>query len=457
MRSHAFLLLVAVVFSAFTFAWTPEDHEVFRVRDELNTLEGKDTSFYEFLGVPASASLDDINKQFRKRSRQLHPDKAIPGLLAKAEMPTAAEKKKGGVTVKKGPTSRERTAITKEANDRYAHLGVVTSILRGPARDRYDYFLRNGFPLWRGTGYYYQRFRPGLFTVLFGLFFMFGGVAHYGAMYLTWKRQKEHINRYVTHARKMAYGNEAGVPGIPGVDDVQAPTPPRPAIPVAEEEEQGMALNRRQKRMQEKDTKGKPSPKLATRAARLARIRGSGDDSPSASESEAPQTVQPVVSSGSQGSRKKVVSPNGKVLVVDADGNVFLEEKTVEGNVQEFLLDVSSIEIDNCEYADCDFTARGDPDAVFCTDSSRSSSRLGLQSYRRCRYRSIHRRSCGTGAFLGRGRCECSESDKQSERATERRHQCCHCAEREWRDEEEEGENGETVVIILHVKCGKHV
>jgi len=342
MRSQAILILVALVLSAFTLAWTPEDHEVFRVRDELNTLEGKDTSFYEFLGVPASASLDDINKQFRKRSRQLHPDKAIPGLLAKAQMPTAADKKKAGVTVKKGPTSRERTAITKEANDRYAHLGVVTSILRGPARDRYDYFLRNGFPLWRGTGYYYQRFRPGLFTVLFGLFFMFGGVAHYGAMYVTWKRQKEHINRYVTHARKMAYGNSAGVPNIPGVDDAaQAPTPPRPATAVAEEEEQGMVLNRRQKRMQEKDTKGKPSPKLATRAARLARIRGGGDDSPSASEPEAPQPVEPVVSAGSQGSRKKVVSPNGKVLVVDAEGNVFLEEKTIEGNVQEFLLDVS--------------------------------------------------------------------------------------------------------------------
>jgi len=27
---------------------------------------------------------------------------------------------------------------------------------------RYDFFYKNGVPKWRGTGYYYSRFRPGL-------------------------------------------------------------------------------------------------------------------------------------------------------------------------------------------------------------------------------------------------------------------------------------------------------
>ncbi len=27
---------------------------------------------------------------------------------------------------------------------------------------RYDFFYKNGVPIWRGTGYYYSRFRPGL-------------------------------------------------------------------------------------------------------------------------------------------------------------------------------------------------------------------------------------------------------------------------------------------------------
>lgn len=26
----------------------------------------------------------------------------------------------------------------------------------------YDFFYKNGVPRWRGTGYYYSRFRPGL-------------------------------------------------------------------------------------------------------------------------------------------------------------------------------------------------------------------------------------------------------------------------------------------------------
>ena len=153
--------------------------------------------------------------------------------------------------------------------------------------------------------------------------------------------------------------------------------------------------------MQEKDGKGKPSPKLATRAARLARIRGGGDDSPSASESEAPHTMEPIVSSGSQNSRKKVVSPNGKVLVVDADGNVFLEEKTVEGNVQEFLLDVSSFVTDGCAYTDCDSTARGDSHADIHANSRSPSSRLDLQSHRWCCHRPVQRRIGGAGAVLG--------------------------------------------------------
>jgi hypothetical protein len=27
---------------------------------------------------------------------------------------------------------------------------------------RYDFFYKNGVPKWRGTDYYYSRFRPGL-------------------------------------------------------------------------------------------------------------------------------------------------------------------------------------------------------------------------------------------------------------------------------------------------------
>ena len=70
----------------------------------------------------------------------------------------------------------------KGVHERFARLGVISTILRnkeGRERyvigssqpccsqaltffNRYDFFYKNGVPKWRGTGYYYSRFRPGL-------------------------------------------------------------------------------------------------------------------------------------------------------------------------------------------------------------------------------------------------------------------------------------------------------
>lgn len=51
----------------------------------------------------------------------------------------------------------------KGIQERFARLGVIAAILRnGEGRKRYDFFYKNGVPKWRGTGYYYSRFRPGL-------------------------------------------------------------------------------------------------------------------------------------------------------------------------------------------------------------------------------------------------------------------------------------------------------
>lgn len=298
--------------------------------------------------MPVGASLDDINKQYRKRSRQLHPDKAIPGLLAARELKKSQpgnNVKKPGVNVAKGPSARERAAVTKQANDRYAHFGVIANILRGPTRERYDYFLKNGFPLWRGTGYYYSRFRPGLGSVLLGLFLVFGGGMHYVAMYISWRRQKEFVARYVKHARRVA-GSDVPVPGLNGLASNTAQAQAAPVIPDEEEDQNGgMALNRRQKRMQEKDGKRKDVTK-ATRKARL--TRGKNDDKDESSADDRPQIsapMEPEIISGPTGSRKKVIAENGKVLIVDSAGNVYLEEKTTEGQVHEFLLDVSCVQI----------------------------------------------------------------------------------------------------------------
>merc|ERR1712070_900787 len=49
------------------------------------------------------------------------------------------------------------------------------------------------------------------------------------------------------------------------------------------------------------------------------------------------------VTSGPVGAKKRTVAEHGKVLIVDSVGNVFLEEETEEGDVQEFLLDPDEV------------------------------------------------------------------------------------------------------------------
>lgn len=190
------------------------DREIFRVRDELIAHEGPDVTFYEFLGVKRSASPDDISKAYKKKSRQLHPDKVRQQLAAertKAQKDKAKRQKgssKPGVHVSKGPTPAEIKAAVKQAEKRQARLSIVANILRGPGRDRYDHFLANGFPTWKGTEYYYNRYRPGLGTAMFGVFLFAGGAAHYLALYMSWKRQREFVERYIKFARHAAWGGE---------------------------------------------------------------------------------------------------------------------------------------------------------------------------------------------------------------------------------------------------------
>jgi hypothetical protein len=51
--------------------------------------------------------------------------------------------------------------------------------------------------------------------------------------------------------------------------------------------------------------------------------------------------IEAEIISGPQGAKKRIVAENGKVLIVDSVGNVFLEEETEDGTKGEFLLDVS--------------------------------------------------------------------------------------------------------------------
>lgn len=158
-----------------------------------------------------------------------------------------------------------------------------------------------------------------------------GGGAHYGAMYLGWKRQRDFVERYIRYARRSAWGDESGVRGIPGIDGNVLGSGSSESASFAQGNGAAV-LNRRQKREQDKEAK---------RQSKKSRKVGS-DNSGTSTPVEAEPTVSAAVT-GPQGSRKKVTAENGKVLIVDSMGHVFLVEEDEDGEKGEYLLDPNEI------------------------------------------------------------------------------------------------------------------
>jgi hypothetical protein len=155
-----------------------------------------------------------------------------------------------------------------------------------------------------------------------GLLVVMGGGVHYFALVMGWKRRREFVERYIRHARKTAWGDDTGIQGIPGTSAAEPDTSSQQTDDAPDD----MApMNRRQKRMMDKENR-KDKKTQAVKTARR-----SGISTP----------VEAELTSGPQGAKKRIVAQNGKVLVVDSTGNVFLEEETEDGQKQEFLLDVS--------------------------------------------------------------------------------------------------------------------
>lgn len=332
MKLSLFVLLCSGLL-ALVAGFTKDDHEIFRLRDEIQASEGPEVTFYDFLGVKASASQDEIVKAYRKKSRIIHPDKAKQSLIASKAKATSKpllglKNKEPGVHVNKAPTESEIQTAVKKASERYARLGVITEILKGPGRERYNFFLSSGFPKWRGTGYYYARFRPGLGSVLVGLFAFGGGLVHYAAMYVSWQRQRDYAERVIRDARRSAWGDDSGVRGIPGIDGAMTGMTASPPASLAQENGAAV-LNRRQKRMQERENKKEKDKKTGKG------LKRSGTSTPTPIESEPEQ--------GPQGAKKKVQARNGKVLIVDSVGNVYVEEEDDNGERVELLLDPEEI------------------------------------------------------------------------------------------------------------------
>lgn len=97
--------------------------------------------------------------------------------------------------------SPDKNVHDRKAKEKFARLGKIVAILRNPAtRERYDFFYKNGVPRWRGTGYYYSRFRPGLLSVIV---FLLGltGCMQYMVSWINYHQERKRIANFVKDAR----------------------------------------------------------------------------------------------------------------------------------------------------------------------------------------------------------------------------------------------------------------
>ncbi|RKP35327.1 DnaJ domain-containing protein, partial [Dimargaris cristalligena] len=169
----ALVAFVATLWTPRVAAWDDQDHEIFDLVDYLKKVQkGQDRSFYDILGVDSKATLNTLNQAFRRKSLEFHPDK--------------------------NPS--------EEAQALFTRLGPIMKILRNPAiRERYDFFMKNGVPVWRGTGYFYRRYRPGFFSVLFGLVFFSAGI-QYLVQWLNYTLTVRKIEHYRAELLKNGQG-----------------------------------------------------------------------------------------------------------------------------------------------------------------------------------------------------------------------------------------------------------
>lgn len=175
-----FTLFLACLVCFAAANWSQEDYEIFNLNDKVRQDLGPETTFYSWLGLTKGpkSTVDEIAKAYRKLSRKTHPDKY------------------------RGKSRAEK----KKAEERFQTLSLVSNILRDQSlRQRYDFFLQKGFPKWKGTGYYYSRFRPGFGLTLFVLYVLISGL-QYVSLKINRKQDYKRIAQMKEEIKLQAWG-----------------------------------------------------------------------------------------------------------------------------------------------------------------------------------------------------------------------------------------------------------
>lgn len=164
--------------------------------------------------------MQEINKAYRKMSRELHPDKF-------------------------GKKSRSQK---KKAEERFQRLSLVGNILRDNSlKQRYDFFLDKGFPKWKGTGYYYSRFRPGLLFA-FVVLYVIVSALQFVSLKISRKQDYRRIINLKLEIKTQAWGGSFIPPSDGSARKVQGPNgmdfmvSPVGEISLLQQDENGDAL-----------------------------------------------------------------------------------------------------------------------------------------------------------------------------------------------------------------------
>lgn len=241
-------------------------------------------------------------------------------------------------------TSPDKNRNVKDIHARFARLGTITEILRDPAkRTRYDvgvmqsseilmliasfanqFFFKNGVPKWRGTGYYYSRFRPSIAHVLFFLVLL-SSLIHYAILRVNYRRDRERIEYFTRAALAKAGGSgsltngsatpttDAGSLPTDGQDGVLASIIDQVDRTSGQAEAGAPVISKRQAKLQAREAK-KDKSKRAVAASPVP--SGTSTPVPVAASSRRRKVRVPMVEGSEYSQSLELVVVDGEVFMV---------------------------------------------------------------------------------------------------------------------------------------------